>query len=429
MIITDKTEIKNIIESYGFTLVSDDRLANIKVSQDLIDAYDNDGYYYQIYWYNIRKGYMPLKFHKNNLYTVKNINHFLESIDRSEYVCISETYHNNHTPLQFLHKECGNSFEATLAQMSGKWIKGNYKYYKHCPHCHVFLKESLHASILKQVFLHVYPDTIVEEKSCINPKTNRTLPTDIVNHNLKIAIEIQSHYHDEENRKEIDRYKKNFWLAKGYRFYDPDIRDYTILELIQLFFKEINDIPSYIDYSFSKHKDYKKVQPMLDTGYSIKAIEKELNFNKYYIHTLLQNNKVKLPYNYKEKTMHIKPIVQLSKNGEFIARFENKGDADRKGFAYGTVSRVLIKKQKFAYNTCWFYEDEYLSGDYKIPQEDFDHFTLSVRKFDMNDNLIKSYDSIYSAEKDSRSNRHEIYRVANGICKSSRKEKWKFIKN
>ena len=47
----------------------------------------------------------------------------------------------------------------------------------------------------------------------------------------------------------------------------------------------------------------------------------------------------------------------------------------------------------------------------------------------MNDNLIKSYDSIYSAEKDSLSNRHVIFRVANGMRKSSRKEKWKLISN
>ena len=71
----------------------------------------------------------------------------------------------------------------------------------------------------------------------------------------------------------------------------------------------------------------------------------------------------------------------------------------------------------------------YLSGNYQIPNEDFDHFTLAVEKYDMNDNLIKSYDSIYSAEKDSLSNRHEIFRVANGMRKSSRKEKWKLISN
>ena len=44
----------------------------------------------------------------------------------------------------------------------------------------------------------------------------------------------------------------------------------------------------------------------------------------------------------------------------------------------------------------------------------------------MNNNYVKSYGSIYEAEKDSASSRSEIYRVANGNRNSSRKEKWKF---
>lgn len=51
---------------------------------------------------------------------------------------------------------------------------------------------------------------------------------------------------------------------------------------------------------------------------------------------------------------------------------------------------------------------------------------MAVDKFDMDDNYICSYDTIYDAEKDSVSSRSEIYRVAQGKAKSSRKEKWKF---
>jgi len=50
--------------------------------------------------------------------------------------------------------------------------------------------ESLHALVLKQLFVHYYPDTEIEEKSCINPETGRIMATDIVNYRLKIAIEI-----------------------------------------------------------------------------------------------------------------------------------------------------------------------------------------------------------------------------------------------
>lgn len=75
------------------------------------------------------------------------------------------------------------------------------KYYKQCPFCSKFHLESYHASVLKQIFIHKYPDTSLEDRSCINPKTNRALPTDIVNHNLKIAIEIQSGYHDKPEKE------------------------------------------------------------------------------------------------------------------------------------------------------------------------------------------------------------------------------------
>lgn len=68
------------------------------------------------------------------------------------------------------------------------------------------MRESSTASIVKQVFKHEFPDTILEDKSCINPKTGRILPTDIVNHDLKIAIEIQSTYHDETYQIEKDIY-------------------------------------------------------------------------------------------------------------------------------------------------------------------------------------------------------------------------------
>ena len=69
-----------------------------------------------------------------------------------------------------------------------------------CPNCDG-RTESVHALVLKQMFKHYYPDTIEEDKSCINPLTCCILPTDIVNHRLKIAIEIQSQWHDFEDIK------------------------------------------------------------------------------------------------------------------------------------------------------------------------------------------------------------------------------------
>lgn len=55
-------------------------------------------------------------------------------------------------------------------------------------------------------------------------------------------------------------------------------------------------------------------------------------------------------------------------------------------------------------------------------------FIVSVDKYDLNNNYIKTYKTIYEAENDSVSSKSEIYRVASGKRKSSRNEIWKFTK-
>ena len=128
-----------------------------------------------------------------------------------------------------------------------------------------------------------------------------------------------------------------------------------------------------------------------------------------------------------EKVKNIKPIIRLSTNNEFIDRYPTLSSITNDNFATGTVERVLYKKQSYAYNSFWLYESDYLSGNYSIPKVKDDKYLQSVAKYDMNNNFIHSYDSIYEAEKDSVSTRGEILRVANGNRKSSHKEKWKFI--
>ena len=397
------------------------------ITSSKINAIDKDGYKYDFLWCDLKQDKFPEKFHSSNKYTIENINRFLQLERNNEYICISKSYKRNTQLLQFKHKECGHIFKASLIEMQGRQI-GNTKdkYYKICPKCNTNKIESNHASILKQVFMHEYPDTTLEDQSCINPKTDRCLPTDIVNHCLKIAIEIQSAYHDSEERKIIDKYKKHFWKNKGYAFYDPDIRNYSILKLIQLFFPYIKEIPNYIDYNFSNCADANKVQDLLDKGFSLKEISNIENIKYTTLNGMLNQKRIILPVDYKEKILHRKPIVRLTKNGDFIKRYENLSSIKEDGFASGTVVRVLKNKQDFSYDSYWIYEDNYISGNYTIPSEKEDHYKLPVDKYDMNNKYITSYDTIYDAEKDSKSSRAEIYRVATGGHKSSRNEKWKF---
>lgn len=418
------------IEKRGFYLIEESKIKEIPITLNKIPICDNEGYYYLIWWPDFQKGKNPKRFHPCNPYVIDNINNYLTMYRDTDYTCLSEAdeYQNNTSPLVFRHNQCGKTFQASFSEMRGKFcLNKTDKYYKQCPFCNHKKTESNHASILKQIFLHEYSDTIVEEKSCINPNTGYSLPTDIVNHRLKIAIEIQSAYHDTDFRKEVDLFKKNFWLKRGYRFFDPDIREYSILGMVQIFFPDMKELPDYLDYNFSDCTDFIKVQDLLNERHSIKDVAEIMHIKEGTIRGLITSKKIVLPIGYKDKAYNIKPIIQLAKNGKYLNRFSSLAEANRNGYASGTVCRVLKHLQGFAYDSYWVYESDYIDGNYKIPIEHQDKFDRSVMKKDLNNNIVTVYSSIYEAENDSRSNKSEIYRVASGQRKSSRKEKWLFV--
>ena len=136
------------------------------ITSSKINAIDKDGYKYDFLWCDLKQDKFPEKFHSSNKYTIENINRFLQLERNNEYICISKSYKRNTQLLQFKHKECGHIFKASLIEMQGRQI-GNTKdkYYKICPKCNTNKIESNHASILKQVFMHEYPDTTLEDQS------------------------------------------------------------------------------------------------------------------------------------------------------------------------------------------------------------------------------------------------------------------------
>ena len=332
---------------------------------------DNDGYLYNCWLLDLKQNKSPFKFSKSNKHTIENINILLEKSGRSDYKCISDfsEYIGNNEDLRFLHIPCGTEFKATLTEMQGKMVGSNKNnlYYKQCPTCNKAKTESNHALVLKQVFLNELYGTVIEDKSCINPKTNRKLPTDIVNHNLKIAIEIQSRYHDKKEQKERDCIKKNFWIDNGYDFFEIDIREYSILEMCKIFFPYLDKIPDYIDYNFSNCVDFREVQKYLNDGRSIKEISEIMHKKRSTIQGLINRKIISLPENYYKDILKRRPIIRLSKTGKYISRFNTSSEANRQGFKSGTVNRVLKGKQKYAYDSLWVYEDDYLSGNYTIP--------------------------------------------------------------
>lgn len=419
-------EVKSIITEKGFFLLG--TLYDNMTFDDDIVIIDDKGYKYNPRVSYLFHDVLFEKFHPNNKFTIENINNFFKHHRNDEYECLVTEYTGNNIEMDFKHKTCKTVFKATWQQMQGKLSEnGKDKYYKSCPKCYKHKIESYHALILKQVFKHEYPDTETEERSCINPDTGYALPTDIVNHKLKIAIEIQSGIHDRYNKHKIDIFKKNFWLKQGYSFYDPDIRNYSIIEMIQLFFPELNDIPSYVDYSFANCVDFNVVQEYLNNGYLLKEISNIMNVNYNTLASLITSKKCFLPNDYKKRSHNIKSIIRLSINGDFLKKYDTLTSIEEDGFATGTIRRVLKNEQDFAYDSYWVYEDDYITQNYTIPELPFDKFTLPVAKYDEDDHFICNYETIYEAEKYSASSRNEIYRVAKGDRKTSRHERWKFI--
>lgn len=343
----NKANVIDKVKSMGYHIVeiADDICVfdSIKISDDL-------GYKYYPVINNIIYDKRPFRFHKSNIFSIDNVNNYFRLIGETDYTCVSDEYIDNTSDLEILHKKCGTVFNAKLTKLTDKGIS----YCNMCPKCKTTKTESVHASVLKQVFLNKHPDSVLEDKSCINSKTGYSLPTDIVNHRLKLAIEIQSSLHD--NRKDIDLYKKNFWIDRGYDFYSPDIRDYSILGMIQLFFKDIESIPKYIDYNFSNCVDFIEIQNMIDSGHTIIEIASIKNISEATIRGLVTDKKVILPPDYKNKIFKIKPILRLDVKGNVIKRYESLSSISRDGFATGTIRRVLKGKQKLSYGTKWIYD-------------------------------------------------------------------------
>lgn len=331
--------------------------------QEKIDIEDSEGYRYSCYIGSICKGFKPLKFHNGNKFSIFNINHWLTLHDRREYVCVAKQYINNEEPLEFIHLPCNTHFFASLIQMKDK-KKSNNKDYRltQCPNCYRKKRESLHAAILKQICIHEYPNsTVLEDPSCINPKTNHTLPTDIVIHELKIAIEIQSSFHDSETQKQLDSFKHQYWSDQGYTVLAPDIRRYSIIEMIHLIFPNINEIPKYVDIHYNDCPDIKVIQAMLNDGKTLKQISESLNLTQSALQGMVHRKVIELPDGYKKKIRHQKKIVQLTLDNEYVHTFESYTDLDRHGYKNGTIRRVLNGNQKQSYGYHWMFEKDYLN--------------------------------------------------------------------
>lgn len=325
-----------------------------------IKCKNKDGYFVDINLDNIKQNKVGKIFVKNNRFVLDNIKKFIHDDTNGEYEYVSGEFNNAYSEFGVIHKKCNRIFYSkwcNIHRTSSK--KEPNRHGTRCPFCEATQLESTHALVLKQIWLHEKDGTIVEDMSCINPNTNYPLPTDIVNHKEKIAIEVQSWFHDFDDQKEKDKIKKNFWINKGYKFYAVDQRDYTVLEMINIFFPCIKEIPSYVDFEYSNKINDVKIQKMLNEGLSVSQIASIEGCKPHTIYDAIRYGRIIYPKNYKNKSYS--PVVQLDTEYNYISEYDSIKEAiDATGAKH--ISSALLANRHYSGGYIWFYKNDYYNN-------------------------------------------------------------------
>lgn len=348
----DYNSVKLTLLKFGYVLaVKESEYLGVTLTP--LICYDHEGYKYRIIYDSILRGKKPSPVSKSNEFSIYNINVFLKN-NGKKFTCVSKEFINREYLLEFVCNRCGDTVFAKWMNMH-KEDNSNRSIIL-CPNCDG-RTESIHALVLKQMFKYYYPDTVEEDDSCVNPTTNCILPTDIVNHKLKIAIEIQSEWHDREYQKVKDKIKKDFWINKGYKFYDPDIRNYSVLEMCQLFFN-INELPDFVNYEYSNKLNIKKVQLMLDENMSPNDIAKIMNVNVHRIYDAIYSGKAHYSDTYIRADYT--PVVKLDTNYNLLDSYISIKEASlSNNINAGSLASILRQGKHEYAGFIWYYKSEY----------------------------------------------------------------------
>lgn len=364
----------------------------------------------------------PLWFAVKNPFIIENINTYYRIQHDGKFICISniDEIVDRNSVLRFQCTRCGQIIEKSI--FNALRHDGTHNGIK-CSNCDEHF-ESLHALVLKQVFKHYYPDSVEEDPSCRNPKTGKIMATDIVNHRLKIAIEVQGQWHRFEKQKQRDKIKKEFWLSRGYAFYDYEIENVSVLQYIQYFFPNIKDIPDWVNMNYNKKLNIVEIQKYLNGGFKVQDIAKKLGINPHRIYDALHDNKLYYPDKYSKISK--RPIIMLDLNKNKIREYDSYSEAERdNSITDNLIASCVFTKKYYCSGYYWIPKDLYESGNYQIPIRRTDKFYQKVNKYDINDNFIASFDDMYEAAKDIDTIASKIYEVIKGYKKSTKGYKYR----
>lgn len=243
--------------------------------------------------------------------------------------------------------KCRKNIHPDELRTVGSVIKGNLE----CGKCSIARKESRHANVLKQMFVKLKEGTEIECRDCINPKTGRPLPTDVVNHKEKIAIEVQSEYHDKPKQKLKDEIKKNYWIDRGYKMYQLDYRDYTIVEMVNIFFNDIDSIPEWVDTTYNSSISHSDVQNLLNENMSVGKIAEKLSCDKVTVYKAIKQHNLKRPDGYSR--YNPKKVKRLLDGDEVIYNSVKQASITE-GLKEDSIYNALYTKAKL-YGCRWEY--------------------------------------------------------------------------
>lgn len=138
------------------------------------------------------------------------------------------------------------------------------------------------------------------------------------------------------------------------------------------------------------------------------------------------NNK---SYVYKHKRH--RPVVQLTKNGEYISEFSSCAEAAKSLGKDSSkhISSCLSGKQKSAYGFIWVEKDKYNPNiDYTYKKELYNN-QYEVAQFDKNGNVVAVFDSVKNASRSTGINYCSICECCNGTQKTAGGFVWRRAKD
>lgn len=286
-------------------------------------------------------------------------NKYIEELDKKNpFVKLKkgEKYITNNVKIKHICSQCGKDWNvAPVNTLRGETM---------CKKCSTKLTESVHATLIKQVYKHHYKeDCMWEERINIEEKTYEI---DIVNHKKKEAIEIDGQQHYKISKFHKEKAKKNNTTPE-YEFEQQKLRDHKInkyfkeigynlirikvgsnktpLQALQEVFPQYNYLPKWIDFSNKRHRhkwDVGKAQQMINNNVHLSEIARRLKTHPSSLTQAINYGQLILPeYFKKQKIVYwdIKKAQELINEGNTV-----KQVALAVGVPHSTIRGALDRK-------------------------------------------------------------------------------------